>query len=151
MQVSIDELDGFAEAFWNYVKAATVFAFHGPMGAGKTTIIKSLCRYKRVSSVVSSPTYAVINEYYVEEKGTEQTIFHIDLYRLKDTEEIIQAGVEDCIESGAVCFVEWPQKGLFLFDEKTIHLLIEPVNATTRKVTVLTAAQFLNFAVTEQL
>ena len=129
-------MDDFATSFWNYVKDAKVFAFHGAMGAGKTTIIESLCKAKGVKDVMGSPTFSIINEYSYDENGVENIIYHIDLYRLKDEQEIIQAGVEDCIYSGAVCFVEWPEKAPFLFDDKTVQVYLEAINEEEREVKI---------------
>jgi tRNA threonylcarbamoyladenosine biosynthesis protein TsaE len=134
--ISFDELENFAEQFWKIVKDKKVFAFHGEMGAGKTTIISTLCHYKGTQDVTGSPTFSIINEYSYFENGEAKKIFHIDLYRLKDEEEVMQAGVEDCIYSGSVCMIEWPEKAPGLFDDETVHFFIEPVSATERKVEV---------------
>lgn len=134
--VLLDDLGKFAEEFWQYVKAAKVFAFHGGMGAGKTTLINTLCHYKGTKDVTGSPTFSIINEYACIENGESKKIFHIDLYRLKDEEEVVQAGVEDCIYSGSVCMVEWPEKAPGLFDKETVHVFIEPVSETQRSVEV---------------
>lgn len=135
-QILLDELGGFAGQFWSYVKDAKVFAFHGEMGAGKTTIISSLCHYKGTKDTTGSPTFSIINEYSYSENGENKKMFHIDLYRLKDEQEVIQAGVEDCVYSGSVCMVEWPEKAPDLFDEKTVHVFIEPLSEIERKIIV---------------
>src|SRR5688572_25313474 len=137
MQISIDQLNQFAAAFWAQVKGAKVFLFYGQMGAGKTTTITALCQFKGVKESVSSPTFSIINEYTFLENGDRRKIFHIDLYRLKDIEEMIAAGVEDCIYSGEICFVEWPQKGPELFDENVVHVLIQTVDQQTRSIKIL--------------
>jgi tRNA threonylcarbamoyladenosine biosynthesis protein TsaE len=134
--VSLNQLNVFAEQFWNYVKDAKVFAFHGEMGAGKTTMISTLCHRKGIKDVAGSPTFSIINEYAFDKNGQSKKIFHIDLYRLKDEEEVVQAGVEDCVYSGAICMVEWPEKAPGLFDEETVHVFIEAVSETERKVEV---------------
>ncbi len=131
--ISIDKLVEFAEKFWNLVKEKNVFAFHGEMGAGKTTIISALCYFKGTKDTTGSPTFSIINEYVL--RGGEK-IFHIDLYRLKDEEEVMQAGVEDCIYSGNICMVEWPEKSPHLFDEETVHVFIEVISETERKVEI---------------
>jgi tRNA threonylcarbamoyladenosine biosynthesis protein TsaE len=136
LPVSIDKLNDFATAFWDYVNGEKIFAFHGPMGAGKTTLIEALCRKKGVRNVMGSPTFSIINEYAFLENGAEKLIYHIDLYRLKDEQEIVQTGVEDCIYSNEICFVEWPDKAPELFDENTVHVVIEPVNETERTVKI---------------
>ncbi|HET6723680.1 MAG TPA: tRNA (adenosine(37)-N6)-threonylcarbamoyltransferase complex ATPase subunit type 1 TsaE [Chitinophagaceae bacterium] len=130
--VSIHHLEEFATDFWQLVKTEKIFAFHGEMGAGKTTIITALCKEKGVSDIISSPTFSIINEYSFNESHNERIIYHLDLYRLNSMEEIIQAGVEDCIYSGEICFIEWPEKAPGLLDEKTVHVFIEMVDDTTR-------------------
>jgi tRNA threonylcarbamoyladenosine biosynthesis protein TsaE len=133
---SLKEINEFADQFWNCVNDARVFAFHGQMGAGKTTIIEALCRSKGVRDAMGSPTFSIINEYAYNENNIEKTIYHIDLYRLKDEQEIIHTGVEDCIYSKEICFVEWPDKAPQLFYENTVHVYIEAANETERKVKI---------------
>lgn len=134
--ISKERLNEFAREFWNYVKDGKVFAFYGSMGAGKTTIIEALCKYKGVKDVMGSPTFSIINEYAYVENNAEKIVYHIDLYRLKDEQEIIQAGVEDCIYSSQICFVEWPEKAPHLFDENTIEVRIEPISETERTLKI---------------
>lgn len=151
MQVSIDQLDQFAAAFWSQVKDAKVFLFHGQMGAGKTTTITALCHYKGVKESISSPTFSIINEYSYQEDGQAHKIYHIDLYRLKDLEEMIAAGVEDCIYSGEICFVEWPQKAPELFDENVIHVVITAIDEKTRFIKIVADKAFNAQSMAEQL
>ncbi len=136
MQVSIEGLDEFAQAFWEKVGNIKVFAFHGPMGAGKTTLITALGRKKGIRDQMSSPTFSIINQYAFRENGMEKTMYHIDLYRIEKSEEAVQAGIDDAIDSGALCMVEWPQKAPELFDELTAHVFIEPVDASNRMVRI---------------
>ena len=139
-EVSINELNDFAIRFWKTVKDEKLFAFHGAMGAGKTTIITALCKKKGVKDVISSPTFSIINEYRYLENGTEKKIYHLDLYRLNSMEEIIQAGVEDCIYSGEICFVEWPEKAPEFLNENTVSVYIEMLDTTTRQVKIETGS-----------
>jgi tRNA threonylcarbamoyladenosine biosynthesis protein TsaE len=132
--ISLSELENFASIFWEAVKEEKLFAFHGQMGAGKTTIINALCHYKGTKDVTGSPTFSIINEYSYVDSGENRKIFHIDLYRLKDEEEVVQAGVEDCIYSGSICMVEWPEKAPALFDDNTVHVFIRPVSETQREI-----------------
>jgi tRNA threonylcarbamoyladenosine biosynthesis protein TsaE len=151
MQISISQLPEFAAAFWQHVNGAKVFLFHGQMGAGKTTTITALCQYKGVKQAISSPTFSIINEYTFQDAGQNGKIYHIDLYRLKDIEEMINAGVEDCIYSGAICFVEWPQKAQELFDESVIHVVIDAIDEQTRSIKILTDKAFNARSMAEQL
>ena len=121
-----------ATRFWQVIGDSKVIAFHGNMGAGKTTFIHSLCEVKGVKDVIGSPTFSIINEYYFP----SGKIFHIDLYRLKDEEEAIRAGVEDCLYSDHICFVEWPEKASALFPNNTVHVFIEVEDSETRHLTI---------------
>ena len=134
--ISIDNLPAFAQQFWAFVGDTKVFLFFGDMGAGKTTLIEALCAAKGVKEHTSSPTFSIINQYGYTEEGTEKVIYHIDLYRLKDEEEIIQAGVEDCVYSGSLCLIEWPQKAPGLFDDTAASVFIAPIDATHRQVKI---------------
>ena len=113
-----------------------VIAFHGSMGAGKTTLIHAICDVKAVADIVSSPTFSIINEYWFTENGKMQKIYHIDLYRLKDEQEAARAGVEDCLYNDHLCFIEWPDRAPGLLPEDTLHVSIEAINSDTRHLTI---------------
>jgi len=134
---TLDKIEENAKLFWDAVKDAKVFAFHGEMGAGKTTFIHALCEQKQVEDVVSSPTFSIINEYNYHEDGMLKRIYHIDLYRLKSEEEAMRAGVEDCIYSGDICLVEWPEKAPGLFPEETVHITIQLLESGKRKISFI--------------
>ena len=108
-----------------------LFAFHGEMGAGKTTFIHALCLAMGVTDVVTSPTFSIINQY---KTTTGQTIYHMDLYRIKDENEAINAGIEDCLYSGNICLVEWPDKIPGIFPDETLRITITSVDDNTRKL-----------------
>jgi tRNA threonylcarbamoyladenosine biosynthesis protein TsaE len=128
----LKEINAAATQFWNKVGDKKVIAFHGNMGSGKTTFIHALCEAKGVKDVVGSPTFSIINEYYFP----SGKIFHIDLYRLKDEEEALRAGIEDCLYSDHICFVEWPEKAPGIFPTDTVHVFIEITNSETRHLTI---------------
>lgn len=132
----IDEIRDVANSFWKAVNDARVLAFHGTMGSGKTTFIHALCDVKKVKDIVGSPTYSIINEYAFSENGKEKKIYHIDLYRLKDAAEVIQAGVDDCLYSDHICLLEWPEKAISILPDDTIHVYIEIVDSEKRKLKI---------------
>ena len=130
------DIQATAKSFWQAAGGARVFAFHGEIGAGKTTFIHALCDVKGVKDVIGSPTFSIINEYLFSENGHEKKIYHIDLYRLKDEEEARLAGIEDCLYSDHICLVEWPEKSPGLFPDDTIHISIEAIGNQTRLVRI---------------
>ena len=110
-----------------------LFAFHGEMGTGKTTFIHALCEAMGVKDAVTSPTFSIINQY---KTADGQTVYHMDLYRVKDENEAINAGVEDCLYSGNICLVEWPEKAPGIFPDSTLHITITSVDDNTRKLKI---------------
>lgn len=133
---SLDNINEVANKFWKATAGKTVFAFHGQMGAGKTTFIHAVCDAKKVKDVVGSPTFSIINEYEYDCEGTKKVMFHIDLYRLKDEEEAIRTGVEDALYSGFICLVEWPEKAPGIFPDDTVHVWIELIDSRTRRLKI---------------
>ncbi len=133
---SLDNINDVAKEFWQKASNKTVIALHGPMGSGKTTFIHALCDVKGVKDAVGSPTFSIINEYEFDCEGTKKALFHIDLYRLKNEAEAISAGVEDVLNSGNLCLVEWPEKAPRLFPADTIHVFIEIVDTKTRHLKI---------------
>lgn len=136
IEFTLSEIKRVAGKFWAAIADKKVLAFHGSMGSGKTTFIHALCDVKGVKDVVGSPTFSIINEYIYIENGRAKKIYHIDLYRLKDEQEAIRAGVEDCLYSDHICFVEWPEKAPGLFPDDTIHVFIELVDDNTRSLKI---------------
>jgi tRNA threonylcarbamoyladenosine biosynthesis protein TsaE len=128
---TLDLVKQVAANLWNEGKSKKVWAFHAPMGTGKTTFIHALCEELGVNSAISSPTFAIINEY----AGTvAETIFHMDWYRLKNEEEAMNAGVDDCLQSGQLCLIEWPENAAGLLPENTFHVHMELLDEKTRRL-----------------
>ena len=109
-----------------------IITFSGEMGAGKTTFINAICRELGVEESVTSPTYAIIQEYHFE----NNIIYHMDLYRIKSIEEAIDAGVEDCFKVVKYALVEWPERAVLLFPEETVHASLQTISDSMRKLIV---------------
>ncbi len=110
MEIKITHLEHIRDAARQFIKSmgdAHVFAFYGKMGAGKTTFIKALCEELGVDDVITSPTFAIINEYTRQPQG--DPIYHFDFYRIKKLEEVYDMGYEDYFYSGCICLIEWPE------------------------------------------
>ena len=137
MEIKIQSLEHIHEAAREIIAAMgdnTVFALYGKMGAGKTTFIKALCQELGVEDVVTSPTFAVINEYRSDIAG--ELIYHFDFYRIKKLEEVYDMGYEDYFYSGALCFIEWPELVEELLPGNTIKVTIEELEDGSRKLTM---------------
>lgn len=110
MKISIKSLDSIHEAAREFIMnmgTGHVFAFYGKMGAGKTTFIKAVCEELGVDDVITSPTFAIVNDYTSSKDDSH--IFHFDFYRIKKLEEVYDMGYEDYFYSGSLCFIEWPE------------------------------------------
>ena len=128
----ISQIDKVAEHLWRVYKDKKIWAFYAPMGAGKTTLIKELCnKVLGCRDVVSSPTFAIVNEYVSPQEGN---IFHMDWYRLADEQELVAAGVEETLNSGDRCFVEWPERAPLLLPKDALLLQIDILPADERRV-----------------
>ncbi len=105
-----------------------VLLFDAPMGVGKTTLIKEICKQLGVKDVISSPTYSLVNEY----ESDQGVVYHFDFYRIKDEEEAYQIGFEEYLDSGARVFIEWPEKVSNLLPESAALLKIDLSNSQKR-------------------
>ncbi len=112
---------------------ARVYAFHAPMGAGKTTFISELCRTLGTDDVTNSPTFAIVNVYDLK-NGNE--VYHFDCYRLKDIREALDFGAEEYLYSDNYCFIEWPDIIAPILPNDTVHITIEILSDGDRKLTV---------------
>ena len=99
-----------------------IFAFYGSMGAGKTTIIKAICKYLGAIDIVTSPTFTLVNEYKTS-KG--ESLFHIDFYRIKKQEEVYDFGLEEYLTGDSYCFMEWPELVEELLPAETVRVRIK--------------------------
>jgi len=130
---TLNEIDQAAREFLVQIGDRKTVAFHGEMGAGKTTFIHALCKVMGVEDVTSSPTFSIINEY---KKANGETVLHMDLYRLRDEQEAVSAGVEDGLFSGNLCLVEWPEKAKGIFPEDAVQCYITVTGSSSRKLQI---------------
>ena len=131
---SIKDLPGAAEALLSSFPQNKVFAFYGTLGAGKTTFIKEICWQLGIVDNVSSPTFALINQ-YMKTDGT--SVYHFDFYRIKNASEALDIGFEEYVYSGDYCFIEWPEKiAEYLPDD---HIAVK-INEDDKGNRIITAA-----------
>ena len=151
MEIKIQELGKIREAarqFVSQIGQHTVFAFYGKMGAGKTTFIKAICEELGVEDVITSPTFAIVNEYETkpplgfaaslrEETSNlkPQSIYHFDFYRIKKIEEVYDMGYEDYFYSGSLCFIEWPELIEDLLPDDAVRVTIKEQPDGSRLIT----------------
>lgn len=136
MEINIQSIDTIREAarqFINLIGDHKVFAFYGTMGAGKTTFIKAVCEELGVDDVITSPTFAIVNEYSA---NPSLLIYHFDFYRIKKIEEVYDMGYEDYFYSGNLCFIEWPELIEDLLPDDAVRVTITEQPDGTRKLKI---------------
>ena len=137
ISIRIQDIEHIREAAREFIKQIgdrRVFAFYGKMGAGKTTFVKAICEELGVEDVITSPTFAIINEYSLPQG---ESLFHFDFYRIKKLEEVYDMGYEDYFYSGALCFIEWPELIEDVLPEDAVRVNIEEQADGSRLVTVV--------------
>ena len=137
MEITIENTEGLAAAARQFVEAMgerRIFAFYGKMGAGKTTFIKAICEALGVEDVVTSPTFAIVNEYGAD--GAFDRVYHFDFYRIKNLREAYDIGCEEYFYSGYPCFIEWPELVEELLPENTVNVSIEVRDDESRHVKI---------------
>ncbi|MBX9785058.1 MAG: tRNA (adenosine(37)-N6)-threonylcarbamoyltransferase complex ATPase subunit type 1 TsaE [Chitinophagaceae bacterium] len=132
-EFTIQTIHAVAAELWQEFSSYKVWAFDAPMGSGKTTFIHALCDVLGVTDAVGSPTFSIINQY---KTATGQIIYHLDLYRINDDEEAVQAGIEDVLYSGEYCMVEWPEKIQGLMPDTALKIQIETVSDLLRRLSI---------------
>jgi tRNA threonylcarbamoyladenosine biosynthesis protein TsaE len=150
MNIIIKDIEHIREAAREFIEyfhdcfadknAVKCFAFYAPMGAGKTTFIKAICEELGSEDVITSPTFAIVNEYTLNSKLSTlnfQLIYHFDLYRIKKQEELYDIGADDYFYSGSPCFIEWPEMAESALPDETIKITIIPQNDGCRIVSVM--------------
>lgn len=132
---SLDDIARAAEEFVDAMGDYTVFAFHGEMGAGKTTFINALTRALGVEDdTTNSPSFSLVNEYRSD--TTAELMYHFDMYRIENIEEAFDIGVEDYFDSGALCFIEWPERIEDILPDDTVDVTITVNDDQSRTLTL---------------
>ncbi|MBR5084117.1 MAG: tRNA (adenosine(37)-N6)-threonylcarbamoyltransferase complex ATPase subunit type 1 TsaE [Prevotella sp.] len=135
MKIIIDNIESIGKAAKEFISQMgdhTIFAFYGKMGSGKTTFIKAICEELGVEDVITSPTFAIVNEYHTA--TTDEVIYHFDFYRIKKTEEVYDMGYEEYFYSGDLCFIEWPELIEDLLPEDAVRVNIHEIEDGKREV-----------------
>ena len=125
---TLTDLDPAAEQLLSYIGERKVLTFEGEIGAGKTTFIKVLCAKLGVEEAVTSPTFSIVNEYlYQGTDGEDCRLYHMDIYRLEELQEAMDIGIEEYLDSGQMCLIEWPEliKPLLPDDAVMIKIVLE--------------------------
>ncbi len=131
---SLAQIEKAARFVIDHSQHNRILAFYGEMGAGKTTLIKEICRLLDVKDMVNSPTFAIVYEY---KTNNDAVIYHFDFYRIKDIEEVLAIGYEDYFFSGAYCLLEWPEKAEPLLPADTLKINITVISADFRKIEIM--------------
>lgn len=134
---NINELPRAAHEFIDAMGESRHFAFHAPMGAGKTTFISALCNALGSIDEASSPTFSIVNEYAVDDSTAKKVgdkIFHFDFYRVETEEELLDMGIYDYWDSGALCLIEWPENAEDFLPEDTVNVEISVLPDNSRKI-----------------
>ena len=129
---TLAQLDDVANKILTIYSLHRIFCFYGEMGAGKTTLIKALCKCLGVQNIPSSQTFTIINEYWI---SSNEPVYHFDFYRIEKPEEAIAIGIFEYLESGYYCFLEWPERIENILDEEQVIIKIERIDDQTRKIT----------------
>ena len=127
---TINQIEETAKAVVATMQGGQPFAFYGQMGAGKTTLIKAICKELGVQDEVNSPTFAIVNEY----EGNNGAIYHFDFYRINRPEEALDFGLYDYFDSGNICLMEWPECIEPLLPDDTIKIQIIVIDDNTRQI-----------------
>jgi tRNA threonylcarbamoyladenosine biosynthesis protein TsaE len=130
---SLEDLPNAAKEIIQILAGHAIIAVQGPLGAGKTTLIKEICRQLGVPDIVNSPTFALVNEYFTT---TQKTIYHFDFYRINSIKEAYDIGYEDFFYSGNLCFIEWPEKIEELIPESSLRIVLEEKENGFREILI---------------
>ena len=128
----INEIDKVSKIIIELIKQKNIVLFSGPIGSGKTTLIKNVMHDLGFYEHVSSPTFSVINEYVLDYK----MIYHMDLYRIKKVDELYEIGFEEYLRNGNLCLIEWPEIAIKMIEKDFIHIKLKEISKTKRSIDI---------------
>ena len=128
----LNEIGKISKIIIKSIKKKNKVLFSGPLGSGKTTLIKSIMHDLGYNDHVSSPTFSLINEYIIKDK----MIYHIDLYRVKKKDELYEIGFEEYLKNGNLCLIEWPEIAIKIIDKDFIHIKLKEISKTKRSIEI---------------
>ncbi len=128
--INLNNIDDVAEEFVARTGEAKIFAFYGEMGAGKTTFITAICRALGVAEPVTSPTFAIVNEYQAD----NNVVYHFDCYRFETLQDALNIGIEEYFASGNICLIEWAENIDALLPEETVKVYVSVKDSGDREV-----------------
>jgi tRNA threonylcarbamoyladenosine biosynthesis protein TsaE len=131
--ISLKDLNSAAQRFISVTKGNRKFAFYGPMGSGKTTLIKAICKELGATGLVTSPTFALVNEYSL---SNGELLYHFDLYRINSVEELYDLGYEEYFYGNDYVFIEWAEKAETLLPDSTIKVTLEETGPDKRLIRI---------------
>ena len=128
----ITEIDKVSKIIIELIKQKNKVLFSGPIGSGKTTLIKNVMHKLGFNEHVSSPTFSIINEYALDYK----MIYHMDLYRIKKKDELYEIGFEEYLRNGNLCLIEWPEIAIKMIEKDFIHIKLKEISKTKRSIEI---------------
>ena len=128
----INEIDKVSKIIIELIKQKNKVLFSGPIGSGKTTLIKNVMHNLGFNEHVSSPTFSIINEYALDYK----MIYHMDLYRIKKKDELYEIGFEEYLRNGNLCLIEWPEIAIKMIEKDFIHIKLKEISKTKRSIEI---------------
>ena len=137
---SLNDINNVASQFLQHIGDAKIFALYGGMGVGKTTFVKAIGQCMGVQDDMSSPTFAIVNEYETEDNNN---IYHFDFYRVNDVSEALDFGYEEYFYSGAYCFIEWPEKIEELLPENIINCYFTELEDGSRELEIKKSLHYI--------
>ena len=135
----LDQIDEIAHFIIEHIPPSGVVTFEGDLGAGKTTLIRSICKQLNVVDTVSSPTFSLMNLYQTSSGSKYAEIAHMDFYRIADEQEAVRAGLEEYLYGGNCCLVEWPQKASGILPSQALIVHLSLIDVDERHIEVESA------------